>query len=572
MSKLAIITIKSECFEERQRRMTAISFIIAVVIVSVTILDIIPVTAIVRNYSLFTTFQRNFKPLHQRSEIKFINRMMSYERFKDIDSYESEAELFESNALNTIASKALPIQDLDTSASKMILNVSKSKKVVCIGEASHGTREFYQYRNEITKNLIVHGNCKGVLIEGDFPSVSVCHAYVTNISPNVSIEDCMNSFQRFPTWIWSNESFKSFLEWLKEHNSKLLPQQRCGIFGLDLYSFDTSMNAITSYVKKNDPEALATIKSLYQCFDRVANCDSQAYGYMTEVLGRTGCQQEFQRAQEEVKHSIDRILTSKDPHNTIECETAKADLALIHSINAQVVIDAEKYYRSMFKSKLRQRSDELIVPMSSWELRDTHFFKTLTTILSHLEKTRGPDSTVAVWAHNSHIGDARYVFAGTRREVELGVSKELNIGQLVKERFGDDSLLIGQLTYDGAVTCADDWDGPRQSKLVRKGLAGSWEEMLKLVSDKITTNEFALNLHDDEIRRSVSQSDRFRLNRCIGVIYRPETERLSHYFFSDLVHQFDVAVFFRRTSGVIAIDQHPRSVSPIAEELGGLSS
>ena len=130
MSKLVIIIIKSECFEERQRRMTAISFILAVVIVSVTILDIIPVTAIVRNYSLFTTFQRNFKPLHQRSEIKFINRMMSYERFKDIDSYESEAELFESNALNTIASKALPIQD----SSKMILNVSKSKKVVCIGQ------------------------------------------------------------------------------------------------------------------------------------------------------------------------------------------------------------------------------------------------------------------------------------------------------------------------------------------------------------------------------------------------------------------------------------------------------
>ena len=464
----------------------------------------------------------------------------------------------------------------------MILNVSKSKKVVCIGEASHGTREFYQYRNEITKNLIVHGNCKGVLIEGDFPSVSVCHAYVTNISPNVSIEDCMNSFQRFPTWMWSNESFKEFLEWLKQHNSKLPPMQRCGIFGLDIYSFDTSMNAIKAYVKKNDPNSLPIINSLYQCFQQVANCDAQAYGYVTELLGQKGCQKEFQRAQLEVKHSIDRILAKKDSDTNIAataCDIAKADLALINEINAQVVVDAERYYRSIFQSKLRQRSDELIIPMSSWELRDTHFFDTLITVMNHLRSTRGADCNVAVWAHNSHVGDARYVFAGTRRESELGVSKELNIGQLIKEKFGDKSMLIGQFTYDGTVTCANDWDGPRQTKMVRKGLAGSWEEMLKLVSEKASSSSsncsisnYGLNLCDDEIRHAIASSDRFRLNRCIGVIYRPETERLSHYFFSDLLRQFDFAVFFSRTNGVVAIDQDSRAVSPVAEELGGANT
>ena len=496
--------------------------------------------------------------------------MFSYERFKDVDASEDASHLFDTNTLNVLASKALPThsKDRSSSASQMIFDLSKTKRVVCIGEASHGTEEFYQYRNEITENLISSGRCKGVLIEGDFPSVSVCHAYVTNISPNISIDDCLGSFQRFPTWMWSNESFKSFLEWLKEHNSKLSPTQRCGIFGLDLYSFDTSMNAISSYVKKNETTALPMINSLYQCFDRVAKCDAQAYGYVTEILGKKGCQQEFKKAQQVVKASIDRILETKAAGTTNS--VTDADLALINEINAQIVVDAEKYYRSMFRSKMRQRSDELIVPMSSWELRDTHFFETLTTILSHLTTTRGADSTIVVWAHNSHIGDARYVFAGTKREAELGVSRELNIGQLIKENFGDDCMLIGQLTYDGAVTCANDWDGPRQIKTVRPGLAGSWEEMFKIVSTKIGKLGFGLNLHDEETRRVVAQADRFRLNRCIGVIYRPETERLSHYFFSDLFHQFDFVVFFSRTCGVVAVDSHSRSVSPIAEELGGL--
>ena len=492
--------------------------------------------------------------------------MLSYERFKDIDTYESESSLFDTKVLNTMASKALSIADWNSPSSRTIHELSKSKKIICIGEASHGTKEFYDYRNEITKSLIVNGNCKGVLIEGDFPSVSVCHAYVTNISPNISIDDCMGSFNRFPTWMWSNESFKSFLEWLKDYNLKLHPNQRCGMFGLDLYSFDTSMNAINSYVKKYDPEALPTIKSLYQCFQQVANCDPQAYGYVTELLGNKGCQKEFQKAQEEIKLSIDRILARRDSNLT--CDIANADLALINEINAQVVVDAEKYYRSIFRSKLRQRSDELIIPMSSWELRDTHFFETLTTVLDHIRATRGVDSNVAVWAHNSHIGDARYVFAGTKREIELGISKELNIGQLIKEAYGDKSMLIGQLTYDGTVTCANEWDGPMQTKFVQKGLAGSWEEMLNLVSERVPNcSNFGLNLRDEEIRYAMTQTDRFRLSRCIGVIYRPETERVSHYFFSDLLHQFDFVVFFSRTNGVVAIDVDPRALSPIAEDL-----
>ena len=163
-----------------------------------------------------TLFPRNISTL-KRKPFPII-RMLSYERFKDIDTYESESSLFDTKALNTMAFKALSIDDRNSPSSRAILELSKSKKIVCIGEASHGTKEFYDYRNEITKSLIVNGNCKGVLIEGDFPSVSVCHAYVTDISPNISIDDCLGSFNRFPTWMWSNESFKSFLEWLKDHN------------------------------------------------------------------------------------------------------------------------------------------------------------------------------------------------------------------------------------------------------------------------------------------------------------------------------------------------------------------
>lgn len=226
---------------------------------------------------------------------------------------------------------------------------------------------------------------------------------------------------------------RSFIKWLHAHNANLDPKDRCGVWGLDLYSLDTSINAIIKSVDKYYPEDSKVLREYYNCFDRVGDSDPQRYGLMASLLGEGhSCRKDFQDALQEVIRQTESFI-GRDCSTHADIHTR--DLAFIIEQNARIVVNAEVYYRSMYTDKIIQQTDEegkQFIPKSSWEIRDSHFFETLENVRQHLQASRGKNG-VAVWAHNSHLGDARYVYAGTQREADLGLSKELNIGQLVKE-------------------------------------------------------------------------------------------------------------------------------------------
>ena len=358
---------------------------------------------------------------------------MSYQKWSQFQ--ESEDDLFDSAAMDILSAKIQPVQP-------SVFDAVKNVPIVLVGEASHGTKEFYDYRCELTKQLIETGRCKGVCIEGNWPDCSLLHAYVTHLSPNLTLDDALSGFRSFPTWMWRNEAMKEFIVWLHAYNSKKNDaKDMCGIWGLDIYSLDTSISAVINFVSKHDPKNVAALKDYYDCFERVGQGDPQRYGMMTALMGNVGCQVEFKRALQDVVDNSESFITSNVADDHMHTKTHVRDLAFINEQNARVVVDAEAYYRSMYTESSLQKDEEgkQFLPKSSWEIRDTHFFETLEHIRNHLLETRG-DNGVVVWAHNSHLGDARYVYAGTKREAELGLSKELNIGQLVKQRYPDSSI------------------------------------------------------------------------------------------------------------------------------------
>lgn len=368
----------------------------------------------------------------------------------------------------------------------------------------------------------------GVCIEGDWPDVALLHCYVTLLTPDLTLEEAFVGFTRFPRWMWRNEPVRDFVQWLRTHNAHLPPNKRCGIFGLDLYSLDTSMSAVIQFLEKNDPPNAILVKEFYSCFDRFGS-DPQRYGMMaTRSFDKFSCRNAVLDALENV---IQKTQQYSRPNNGIHTH----DMAFINEINARVVVDAERYYSAMFDSSA-----------SSWEVRDNHFFDCLMRVRRHLASTRS-DDRVVVWAHNSHLGDARAT------STTVGSTKELNIGQLIKQTFPDNSLSIGQFTCTGEVTAALDWGGDQMTMKVTKSLTGSWEDLLHVVSIAAHMPQYMLNLVDNgstkgALTRAMEAGN--KLERAIGVIYRPLTEMQSHYFTADLTAQFDICVWFDSSSAV----------------------
>ncbi len=390
-------------------------------------------------------------------------------------------------------------------------------RVVLLGEASHGTHEFYHIRAEITKRLIREKGFVGVAVEADWPDAYRVNRYVRGRGADPDALAALGGFLRFPTWMWRNADVLDFVGWLRDHNSET--SDRVGFYGLDLYSLHASMQAVLEYLEKVDPEAARRAARRYGCFDHFGG-DPQEYGHATAFGMTPSCERE-------VLTQLVELRTSAAKYAKLNGRLEPDDLFFAEQ-NAKVVRSAEEYYRAMFRSRT-----------GSWNLRDQHMADTLNALLGFLE-TQGTRSKVVVWAHNSHLGDAR--------ATEMGTSGELNLGQLVRQQFGHEAVLVGFTTYSGTVTAASDWDAPVERKIVRPALPDSYEALFHL-----SGHNFYLDLGGPA--PLVAALDPPRLERAIGVIYRPETERMSHYFHAHLPRQFDAVFHYDHTRAVEPLDR-----------------
>ena len=385
-----------------------------------------------------------------------------------------------------------------------------------LGEASHGTHEFYYERAEITKCLIAEKNFTAVAVEADWPDAYRLNRYVRGASDDVDAAEALADFRRFPTWMWRNTVMVEFIEWLRAHNDALPPgTEKVGFYGLDLYSLHASMKAVLRYLEKVDPEAAKRARERYSCFDHVGE-DTQGYGLMTRLNLSKSCEEEVVRQLLEMQRRAADYVRR-------DGRLAEDELFYAEQ-NARLVKNAEAYYRSVFLEEV-----------SSWNLRDRHMAETLDALAAHLGR-KGGRAKIAVWEHNSHLGDAR--------ATEMGQRGELNVGQLTREKYGSEAVLVGFTTHHGTVTAASDWGEPAERKRVRPALAGSYEALFHAAG----RDRFLLIVNDSA--RLAQQLGVARLERAIGVIYRPETERQSHYFRARLPSQFDAVLHFDETRAV----------------------
>jgi erythromycin esterase-like protein/predicted phosphoribosyltransferase len=395
-----------------------------------------------------------------------------------------------------------------------------SARVVLLGEATHGTHEFYRERAFISQRLIAEAGFSAVAVEADWPDAYRVNRYVRGASDDVNALDALSDFARFPAWMWRNTDVVAFIEWLRAHNDTQPVDRRTGLFGIDLYSLRTSIEAVLEYLARVDPAAARAARTRYACFDQFGN-EPQMYGYAAESGRADSCE-------EEVVTQLVDLQRRRAEYASRDGRVARDDFFYAEQ-NARLVLNAEQYYRTMFRGR-----------NESWNLRDRHMADTIVELLRFLEQPGSP-SRLIVWAHNSHLGDAR--------ATEMGERGEWNVGQLMRERSGADVVSIGFTTYSGTVTAASDWDEPAERKTVRPGLPGSYERLFHDAG----IPRFLLPLRDDaSLARALAGP---RLERAIGVIYRPDTERGSHYFHAKLPSQFDFVLHFDHTTALEPLER-----------------
>jgi erythromycin esterase-like protein len=402
-----------------------------------------------------------------------------------------------------------------------ILDRVEDARFVLIGDSSHGTHEFYRERAELTRRLIEEKGFHAVAAEADWPDAYRVNRYVQGRSEDGSAIESLADFQRFPAWMWRNADVLDFIGWLRDHNDRLAGGgAKVGFYGLDLYSLQASIQAVITYLDRVDPQAARVARQRYGCFDHFAG-EGQSYGYMAGFDLAQSCENEVVAQLMDLRRQAEgrSLPLGEDEHFVAEQ-------------NARVVKDAEHYYRTMFRGRI-----------SSWNIRDRHMMDTLRALVDHLDDRVGR-SKVVVWAHNSHLGDAR--------ATEMGDARELNLGQLVRESYGDDALLIGMTTYEGTVTAASEWDAPAERKAVRPALPQSYEAIFHATG----LPRLLLMLRDDTAARE--QLLPRRLERAIGVVYLPQTERASHYFEAILPEQFDAIIHFDETRAVEPLERTAR--------------
>ncbi len=417
--------------------------------------------------------------------------------------------------ISLIKKNAYPLKS-DKNNFDSLLDLIGDASWVLLGEATHGTQEFYSLRAEITQQLIEKKGFSVVALEADWPDAHRINEYIQHESSDKTFS-ALDGFKRFPQWMWRNTVVVDFIGWLYRYNGKATAAKKISLYGLDLYSLFSSIHAVINYLESIDPAAAQRARIRYKCFEQYEHNIIQ-YGLdMSRLnISKTG--------QDDVIEQI------KDLHRNsfefLRADGAKAHAAFFNAErNAHVIKNAEHYYRSFFFSN----------PATSWNIRDTHMFETAVAIHDHTAKTV-KQPKIIIWAHNSHIGNA----AATQM-ASLG---ELNLGQLIKATYKDDAKLIGFTTHTGTVAAASEWDSPVEHKKVRPSLENSFENLFH----RCGIPQFLLPLHQDpELAKLLKQE---RLERAIGVIYRPETERQSHYFKAQLSAQFDAIIHYDQTKAL----------------------
>ena len=398
-------------------------------------------------------------------------------------------------------------QDVDTVDVGAVVERIGDARVVLIGEATHGTSEFYRLRARLTRELIHTRGFNIVTAEADWPDAMRVNRYACGTA---GADRPWRAFARFPTWMWRNHEVLGFVEWLREWNASRPAEASAGFFGLDLYSMYTSIRLVLDYLDRVDPAAARVARERYGCLTPWEG-DAATYGRAAVSGGYRVCENEAV--------AMLRDMLARQ----IEYSARDGERWFDATQNARLVADAERYYRVMYYGGVK-----------SWNLRDRHMFETLQSLLAF----HGNDSKAVVWAHNSHLGDAR--------AMEMGVRGELNVGQLCREAYGDRAFLIGFGTDHGTVVAASDWDGPTQSMRVRPSHPKSYE---RLCHDS-GVPAFVLHLREPARQEIRYELEAPRLQRAIGVVYRPDTELASHYFQASLPHQFDEYIWLDETSGV----------------------
>jgi len=417
----------------------------------------------------------------------------------------------EENLVKTIAAAAEPIGSIDTADLAALLDRIGDARVVLLGEATHGTSEFYRMRERVSRELIVKKGFNFIAIEGDWPDAARVDHYVRHLEYPPSE---WTAFARFPTWMWRNNEVRDFVNWLREHNAATDHETRVAFHGLDLYSLYVSIRSVLNYLDEVDPDAAKVARQRYGCLTPWQG-DPATYGHAALTGSYRTCEPHVVQA---LRDLLERRLAYAEHDGERFFDAVQ---------NARLITNAERYYRIMYYGS-----------RASWNLRDEHMFTTLKNLLAFY----GTASKAIVWAHNSHVGNS----AAT----EMAVRGEHNIGHLCRQEFGGRAYLVGFGTNSGTVAAASDWDGPMEIKTVQPALPNSYERLCHATG----RGRFTLGLRNRADLTGAQGLGKPHLERAIGVIYRPETERASHYFQAILPRQFDEYIWFDDTRAVTPFD------------------
>jgi erythromycin esterase-like protein len=413
-----------------------------------------------------------------------------------------------------------PLKDRESDYEPLLQSLGDAKFVL-LGEATHGTHEFYKARTEITKHLIEEKGFNVVAWEADWPHTLRVNRFIRGRGPDRTALEALSDFTRFPSWMWRNRDVLGFVEWLRAHNQRLpASQPKVGVYGLDLYSLHASIQSVIDYLEDHEPVLAKEAKQRYGCFEEFGE-DPQHYGMIAGLNRSLSCEEQVVQQLLELQHRSAELLRQ-------DGKLAEDEL-FFATQNAAVAKDAEEYYRAMYRGR-----------PNTWNLRDKHMVETLDRLMEHFQ-TQGEHPKAVVWAHNSHLGDAR--------ATSMVMRGEWNVGQLVREWHDAEAFLVGFSTFQGSVTAASDWGDPAERKTVRPGLQGSYERLFHGVH----VPNFLLNFEAQSGKRIPLPSE--LLERAIGVIYRPETERMSHYFFARMAEQFDAVIHFDETHAVEPLER-----------------
>jgi erythromycin esterase-like protein len=423
--------------------------------------------------------------------------------------FNSQHSFNEKEAIRIIEEKAIDLSD-KSNLDKLFEKIGASR-IVMLGEASHGTHEYYTWRSYITKKLISEKNFNFIAVEGDWPDCYNINKFIKGqCAPGTQIRDILKNFDRWPTWMWANWEIAALSEWLFSYNEKR--HKKVGFYGLDVYSLWESLEAIRRYLEQHEPESLKKATETFRCFEPYKG-DETSYAYATRIVPEL-CEEKVLELLQEIQRRLPQYQLKEE--NIFSAEQ-----------NAVIAVNAEKYYRAMI------RSNE-----DSWNIRDSHMQETLERLLNF----HGPDSKAIVWAHNTHVGDAS--------ATDMADEGTYNIGELARKAFPGETFLVGFGSYGGSVIAGNSWGAKMQQMIVPDGRKGSWEYLLH-ASGK--NNKLLLM---EDLRTTVFAEKRID-HRAIGVVYRPEYERYGNYVPSVLPARYDAFIHIDKTRAL-----HPLHINP----------